>query len=135
MNSLNLVGRLAKDVKAKEVGEKKTKMVRGTIAVTDNYNREKTNFINFTMFGKQAENFEKVLDKGDLIGLMNAEMKVDQYEKEEETKYNVYALASNWQLLRKKGDNKENSTQPTEEKQEPSEDEEYDVLEEEGYPF
>lgn len=108
MNSLNLVGRLAHDTELKEVGkgDKKTMMLRNVLAVVDNYNREKTNFIPFTLFGKTAENFDKVVDKGDLLGLVNAEMKADNYDnKDGEKRTFIYALANNWQLYRKKNDN------------------------------
>ena len=108
MNSLNLVGRVSHETELKEVGkgDKKTMMLRNVLAVVDNYNREKTNFIPFTMFGKTAENFHKVVDKGDLIGLANAEMKADNYENKDGDKRTFYyALTSNWQLYRKKNDN------------------------------
>lgn len=110
MNSLNLIGRLVKDNELKIVGEKGTKVINNTLAVVDKGNREKTNFINFTLFNKSAENFEKVASKGDLIALENAELKVDNYtNKDNEKRTNVYALAFVFQVLRKK--NKENTTE------------------------
>ena len=110
MNSLNLIGRLVKDNELKIVGEKGTKVINNTLAVVDKGNREKTNFINFTLFNKSAENFEKVASKGDLIALENAELKVDNYtNKDNEKRTNVYALAFVFQVLRKK--NKDNTTE------------------------
>ena len=81
-------------------------MIRNVLAVTDSYDREKTTFIQFVIFGKSAENFEKVVNKGDLVGILNSELKVDNYEnKEGEKKRDIYALASRWQLYKKKQEN------------------------------
>src|SRR5699024_2293583 len=137
MNSLNLVGRVAKEIEVKEVGEKNTKILRNVLAVVDNYDREKTNFIQFTIFGKNAENFEKVVDKGDLVGLMNAKLKIDQYEnKEGEKRNSIYALASNWQLYRKKKDNGEEGNKKQNDKQkEQQHDSEGDWLTDDDMPF
>lgn len=129
MNSLNIVGRVAQEIEVKEVGKNNTKMVKNALAVVDNYNRENTNFIQFTIFGKSAENFEKVVDKGDLVGLANAELKVDQYENEDGDKRSyTYALANNWQLYRKKKDSKQNNTvkEEVEQSKNVSDDTDYD---------
>lgn len=116
MNSLNLIGRLVRDNELKVVGEKGTKVINNTLAVTDKGNRDKTNFINFTMFGKSAENFEKVANKGDLISLENTELKVDNYtNKDNEKRTNVYALAFVFQVLKRKNIDNTNEQKPLEE--------------------
>ena len=110
MNSLNMIGRIAQDIELKIVGEKGTQIINNALAVTDKKDRNKTNFIPFTLIGKSAENFNKVVKKGDLIAIENAEVKVDNY---------TYALAFNFQLLKSAGKNN-NEKQSTDDSVEPN---------------
>ena len=99
MNSLNITGRVAQDIELKIVGEKGTKIINNALAVTDKKDRNKTNFISFTLIGLSAENFNKLVKKGDLIAIENAELKVDNYTDKNGSKRNrTYALAFNFEL-------------------------------------
>lgn len=109
MNSLNLIGRITKDIEVKYIGEKGTPVVNNTIAVTDKGNREKINFIPFTILGKGADNLKQVADKGDMIALENSELKVDNYkDKNEENRTKMYALSFNFTLIKKKNNKTDN---------------------------
>lgn len=106
MNSLNMIGRIVQDNELKIVGAKGTQIINNTLAVTDKKDRNKTNFIPFTLIGRSAENFNKVAKKGDLIAIENAELKVDNYStKDGEKRSKTYALAFNFQLLKSAGKN------------------------------
>ncbi len=63
MNKVILMGRLTKAPEVKYTGEQKA-IARYTLAVGRKYNRDETDFINCTAFGKQAEFCEKYLHKG-----------------------------------------------------------------------
>lgn len=122
MNSLNLTGRIVQEIEVKYVGQKDTPMVRNSIAVPKNFDREKVNFINITIFGQNAENFKKVVDKGDLVAI-TSELTVDDYEnKDGEKRTSFYALVDKWELCRKKKENNNNEREdipediPTEDK-------------------
>ncbi|GAA3715099.1 hypothetical protein GCM10022378_01990 [Salinicoccus jeotgali] len=115
MNSLNLIGRVAHDVEVKYVGEKEMPVVNNSIAVTDKGNREKVNFIPFTILGKGAENLKKVAEKGDMIALENAELKVENYtNKNDEKRTRTYALAFFFSLVKKKSKGKEEQKESNE---------------------
>lgn len=106
MNSLNITGRVAQDIELKIVGEKGTKIINNALAVTDKKDRNKTNFISFTLIGLSAENFNKLVKKGDLIAIENAELKVDNYTDKNGSKRNrTYALAFNFELMKSAGKN------------------------------
>lgn len=108
MNSLNIIGRVAQDVEVKVIGEKGTKIINNALAVVDKRDREKTNFIPFTLIGKTAENFESIVEKGDLIAIENAELKVDRYlNKDGENRTRIYALGFFFTKLKGKSDKKD----------------------------
>lgn len=111
MNSLNLIGRVAQDVEVKIVGEKGTKIINNSLAVVDKGDRNKTNFVPFTLMGKTAENFEKIVSKGDLISIENAELKVDRYKnKEGENRTRTYALSFFFTRLKGKSENEDSKS-------------------------
>lgn len=117
MNSFNVIGRVSQDVELKVVGEKGTQIINNALAVVDKGDRNKTNFIPITIIGRGAENFDKVVKKGDLVALENAEIKVDNYKTKDGDKRNkTYALSFNFQLLKSKGqdsnDNNEKKLEP-----------------------
>lgn len=67
MNSVQLIGRLTKDP---EVRYAKDNMAVATFAVAIDRGKDKgTDFPRVTVFGKQAENCEKYLHKGLLVGV------------------------------------------------------------------
>lgn len=135
MNSLNMIGRIAQDIELKIVGEKGTQIINNTLAVTDKKDRNKTNFIPFTLIGKSAENFNKVVKKGDLIAIENAEVKVDNYTtKDGDKRSRTYALAFNFQLLKSAGKNN-NEKQSTDDSVEPNPFENSPAYEDEDLPF
>lgn len=68
MNKLNLTGRLTKDVESTTLNnEKKTKTCYFTIAVQDDYNYQKADFINCQAFGSSVKYLEKYGKKGAYI--------------------------------------------------------------------
>lgn len=65
MNTVVLMGRLTKDPDMRET--KETVMARYTLAVPRKYDREKTDFISCTCFGKGADFANTYLKKGTKI--------------------------------------------------------------------
>lgn len=115
LNNLSLAGHIVNEVKvevktSKKDG-KKISVVRNSIAVNkkiksreyvDNVtgevikteNRETVLFLNFSLFGKRAENFAKFVSKGDNI-LFEGELQLDTVEKENNEKANYYSIYVN----------------------------------------
>jgi len=68
MNICVLIGRTTKDVEVRYNGD--VAIGKFTVAIDDGYGEKKrTNFIPVTVFGKTAENCEKFLAKGRLVGV------------------------------------------------------------------
>lgn len=102
MNSVNLIGRITKDVELKttESGMVATSMF---IAINNGKNEngedKPADFPKICVYEKQAENLAKYCKKGSLVGV-NGRIKTRNYEKEDGTKiYETYAIANRVEFL------------------------------------
>lgn len=102
MNSVNLIGRITKDIELKttESGMVATSMF---IAINNGKNEngedKPADFPKICVYEKQAENLAKYCKKGSLVGV-NGRIKTRNYEKEDGTKvYETYVIASKVQFL------------------------------------
>ena len=77
MNKIELIGRLAKDPVINDYNG--TKVTKLTIAVTRQYKKGETDFINCTAFGKTAENIAKFFSKGGLIAIVGS-LRINNYQ-------------------------------------------------------
>ena len=72
MNVVTLIGRLTSDPEVRYISESQTAIATFTLAINRplrNGEEKKTDFIRVTVFGRQAENCERYLAKGRLIGV------------------------------------------------------------------
>lgn len=81
MNVITIKGNLVKPMELKRSKDGKTTFATGTVA--ENY-KNRTNFFNFTVFGKQAEYAAKTAGKGARI-LVSGKFKASKYEKDGNT--------------------------------------------------
>lgn len=82
MNSVSLMGRLVKDPTVRYTQGATPKAVANfTLAVQDDYDKEKADFISCVAWGKTAELVEKYCHKGDFIGV-NGKISTGSYEKD-----------------------------------------------------
>ena len=81
MNVITIKGNLVKPMELKQSKDGNTTFAAGTVA--ENY-KDKTNFFNFTIFGKQAEYAVKTAGKGARI-LVSGKFKSSKYEKDGNT--------------------------------------------------
>lgn len=102
MNSVNLIGRITKDIELKttESGMVATSMF---IAINNgkNENGEErmADFPKICVYEKQAENLAKYCKKGSLVAV-NGRIKTRNYEKEDGTKiYETYVIANRVEFL------------------------------------
>lgn len=111
MNNVNLVGRLTRNPEIKYVGDLQTPVAEFTIAVDRKIKNQENNtdFIQIQTWNKQAENCEKYLLKGDLVGI-TGEIRVDKYKnKEGENRYITRVKANTVKFLSsKKSENSSN---------------------------
>ncbi|WP_027399462.1 single-stranded DNA-binding protein [Anaerovorax odorimutans] len=70
MNSVILIGRLTRDPEVRYISDNQMAVATFTIAIDRVGGKEKkTDFPRITVFGKQAENCERFLAKGRLVGV------------------------------------------------------------------
>jgi single-strand DNA-binding protein len=70
MNNVVLIGRLTKDPELRYIPESQNAVATFTIAVDRPFSKDKqADFIRITVFGKPAENCERFLTKGRLVGI------------------------------------------------------------------
>ena len=69
MNNVTLIGRLTKDPEVRYTSGTQTAVARYNIAIDRPTKDKETDFIPIVVFGKQAENCEKYLAKGRMVGI------------------------------------------------------------------
>ena len=73
MNSVSLIGRLTRDPEVRYTSESQMAVARFSIAIDRPVRRDggeqQTDFPNIVVFGRQAENCERFLQKGRLVGI------------------------------------------------------------------
>ena len=87
MNMVILTGRLTADPEAKATQTGKS-YAKFSLAVTRNYNREETDFINVVAWEKKAELVSQYLHKGSLVGVTGS-MRVRTYEDDKQQKRKI----------------------------------------------
>ena len=83
MNNVILVGRLTRNPEIKYVGNDKSPLTKFNIAVDRNYvsqdGEKKSDFIDIEIWGRQAENCAKYLNKGSMA-CVKGQIRVDKYQ-------------------------------------------------------
>ena len=94
MNQVNLLGRCTKDPEVRYTGGDNLAVAKFSIAIDDGYGEKKrTNFIPITVFGKQAENCERFIHKGDRVGV-TGKIQTGSYEKDGRKVYTTDVIAN-----------------------------------------
>ena len=87
MNTICLLGRLVRDPETRYTQSGKA-VTNFTLAVDRQFDRDKTDFINCTAWGKTAELVGQYVRKSDLLGV-TGELNIDKHEDKYYTKVNV----------------------------------------------
>ncbi len=102
INKVVLTGRLGQDVELRHTTTGKA-VATFSLAVTDNYNREVTHWLNIVTWGKSAENCSAYLSKGSLVGV-EGRIQTRNYENKEGRKvYVTEIVADRVEFLDSKG--------------------------------
>lgn len=99
MNNVSLVGRLTRDPELRRAGE--TSVATFTVAVDRPIRagaEKQTDFPRVTVFGKQAENCDRFLAKGRLVGVQGR-IQTGYYEKNGQTIYTTDVVADRVEFL------------------------------------
>ncbi len=114
MNSVHIIGRLTKDPQISYISDTQTAVARFSVAISrgkdKDGNDKGADFPNVVVFGKQAENCERYLSKGKLVGI-EGRLQTGSYEKDGRKVYTTDVIASRVEFL--EWDNKEKSEIPS----------------------
>lgn len=98
MNSVVLIGYLTRDPEMRYTADTQTAVTRFSIAI-DRPGRDKgADYPNITVFGKQAENCEKFLKKGRLVGVQGR-LQTGSYDKDGHKVYTTDVIADRVEFL------------------------------------
>lgn len=131
MNQVVLIGRLTKDPELRYTSESQTAVATFTVAIDRPVGpgkEKQTDFPRVTVFGKQAENCERYLSKGRLVGIQGRIQTGSYKNKNGDTVYTTDVVADRVEFL-EKADKKEQSTKPA------SAQEGFQAIEDEFIPF
>ena len=92
INKVILTGRLGQDPELRNTTTGKA-VATFSLAVTDNYNREVTHWLNVVVWNKQAENCSAYLSKGSLVGV-EGRIQTRNYENKEGRKVYVTEIVA-----------------------------------------
>ncbi|MDD4390302.1 MAG: single-stranded DNA-binding protein [Eubacteriales bacterium] len=102
MNSVILIGRLTRDPEVRYVPESQLAVARFSIAIDRPPRKDgakQTDFPRITVFGKQAENCERYLSKGRLVGVQGRIQTGSYKNKEGQTVYTTDVVADRIEFL------------------------------------
>ena len=104
MNSVNLIGRLARDPEISYTPNTQTAVCRFTIAVDRpkrNGESQGADFIRIVVYGKQGENCNRYLKKGRQCGIVNGRIQTGSYQDRDtgKTVYTTDIIAGNVEFI------------------------------------
>ena len=100
MNNVVLIGRLTRDPELRYIPESQNAVATFTLAVDRPFSKEKqADFIRITVFGKQAENCERLLAKGRLTAVQGRIQTGSYKNKEGVTVYTTDVIAERVEFL------------------------------------
>ena len=118
MNNVVLIGRLTKDPELRYVSDSQMAVANFTVAINrpKRQGEEKpvADFPRITVFGKQAENCDRYLAKGRLVGIQGSIQTGSYKNKDGQTVYTTSVLANRVEFL-EWGEKKEANSTVTEE--------------------
>ncbi len=105
MNSVNLIGRLARDPQTRYTASGMA-VCKFTLAV-NRRKKDEADFINITAFDKIAENCDRFIGKGSLVGVHGSLVSGSYKNKHDETIYTLEVNANSVEFLDKKKEKEE----------------------------
>lgn len=100
MNSVMLIGRLTRDPELRySTGSNQTAICRFSIAINSGYgDNQRTDYPNIVVFGKQAENCDRYLNKGSQVAI-EGRIQTGSYEKDGRKVYTTDVIANRVEFL------------------------------------
>ena len=102
MNNVTLIGRLTRDPEVRYISDSQMAVARFSVAIERPRKKDaekQTDFPNIVVFGKQAENCERYLGKGRLVGIQGR-IQTGSYTNKDGVKvYTTEVVANNVEFL------------------------------------
>lgn len=102
MNSVHIIGRLTKDPQISYISDSQTAVARFSVAISrgkdKDGNDKGADFPSVVVFGRQAENCERYLSKGKLVGI-EGRLQTGSYEKDGRKVYTTDVIANRIEFL------------------------------------
>lgn len=102
MNSVHIIGRLTKDPQISYISDSQTAVARLSVAISrgkdKDGNDKGADFPSVVVFGRQAENCERYLSKGKLVGI-TGRLQTGSYEKDGRKVYTTDVIANRIEFL------------------------------------
>lgn len=114
MNSVVLIGRLTKAPEVRYISENQMAVATFTVAVdrpVKQGQEKKADFPRVTVFGRQAENCERYLDKGSMVGVQGSIQTGSYTDKDGKTVYTTDIIANRVEFIGSKSNNAQNENQ------------------------
>lgn len=114
MNSVVLIGRLTKAPEVRYISENQMAVATFTVAVdrpVKQGQEKKADFPRVTVFGRQAENCERYLDKGSMVGVQGSIQTGSYTDKDGKTVYTTDVIANRVEFIGSKSNNAQNENQ------------------------
>ena len=114
MNSVVLIGRLTKAPEVRYISENQMAVATFTVAVdrpVKQGQEKKADFPRVTVFGRQAENCERYLDKGSMVGVQGSIQTGSYIDKDGKTVYTTDVIANRVEFIGSKSNNAQNENQ------------------------
>ena len=142
MNNVVLIGRLTRDPEVRyTTGSDPTAVARFSVAIdrpVRSGGEKQADFPNVVVFGKQAENCERFLRKGRLVGIQGRIQTGKYTNKNGDTVYTTEVVANNVEFLdwgERKEKNERPGTAPTKENDDMGIPEGFEPINDEDIPF
>lgn len=110
MNKVQLIGNLTRDPETRySTGENQTAICRFSIAINTGYgDKQKTDYPQIVVFGKQAESCDRYLHKGNKVAI-SGRIQTGSYEKDGQKIYTTEVVAEQVEFLTPKQDSEESA--------------------------
>lgn len=136
MNNWTGIGRLVKDPQMGAIPSTQTTVCKFHMAIDDGYGeKKKTNFIPITVFGKQAENCERYLGKGQRVAVQGKIQTGSYTNKDGQTVYTTDVIANMVEFIDFKDKAVKNSNQSSTQGNPQSVPEGFQAIQDEDIPF
>ena len=102
MNTVQLLGNIARDPELKYAAGSGTAVSRFTVAVKRQFKKDESDFINCIAFGKTAETIAQYFVKGNKIAIIG-HIQTGSYEKDGKTVYTTDIIVDAFDFVNSKG--------------------------------